>query len=124
MLVTVQFFFSFPNLRLRSPSPGNIRKVRHEGSINHKVETYNYEDVFSGEAEALFKCKLENYLLRIIRRNPSLKKCIFLCDLIPDRKIPLNTKFNKKMTEVNVKEITIEIAGMARRRWQNPSKMR
>src|SRR5437868_6281002 len=103
MRVTVTFFFSFPNYRLkRTHNSTNIKGISQESSINRKTEAYTFTKQYTTKNEISFRQSLESGLTKYVRESPSVTKCKFECDYVPDNKLFLPKKFNRKLTPAHV----------------------
>ncbi len=121
MIVKVEIHFSFPNKRLlKSGSFTNIKEVKKESSINSKYEAHFISENYFANKESVFIKAVKKYLCKYVRRSPSIKKCIFSCEFVPNSKIALRDEFNRKLTAILAALISSEVALMARRRFKNP----
>lgn len=120
MIVSLTFHFSFSNNRRKILQGGNIKKISFEGSINTKQEEYSFKQEYHSNKEGLFRKKIAERLVEQIRRNPSIKKCIFKCSIAPNTNIILEDEFNRKLTKEHARRLAVEISLRARRRFKNP----
>lgn len=119
MRVTVTFYFSFPNNRIRISGGTNIKCISFESSPNTKQEEYTFIEEYHLKKEGFFRKRVKERLQGHIRRSPSITSCVFKCDLVPTQ-VTLNEEFNRKLTEVLIRKLAVEISLKARRRYKNP----
>ncbi|MFT3911436.1 MAG: hypothetical protein QM737_18580 [Ferruginibacter sp.] len=121
MLVIVTFHFSFYNNRPKTIPGGNLKNIPSEGSINQKNEEYSLREKYDIANEISFRKNIERALGKYVRRSPSINKCIFKCDTVPNRHAILGNEFNRKLTKEHSRKLSKEISDRARRRFQNPN---
>ena|SRR5690606_16114929 len=121
MIVTVTFHFSFPNNRIKTLQGSNLKDISFEGSTNTKREEYTFQAEYQSKKEGLFRKNVAERLRGQIRRNPSITKCIFKCDLIPNYQVALREEFNRKLTSEHARKLAVEVSLLARRRFKNPN---